>query len=424
MAGSKSMFTTQVMCVFLVVCGFVCPGRAGAGTVDAEAELYKQVELFSDAVTTVQSDYKKEVEPKQLVYGALEGMLSSLDGYSQFMDPESLKELEVETKGEFGGLGLEIGIRDDILTVVAPLYGTPAERAGLKAGDKIVRIDGESTQDIKLTDAVKKLRGKPGSKIALTVLREGEEKLLDFSIERSIIKLESISEARLIDGGIGYVRLTEFQEKTPRQLDAKLKELKNAGMEALILDLRNNPGGLLNVSFKVSERFLPRDAVVVSLKSRLPEQNKVYKSRGKNKLLDMPMVVIVDGGSASASEIVAGALQDNRRAIILGAKTFGKGSVQTIIPLRDGSALRLTTAGYYTPNGHSISDKGIIPDVPVDFKPEPEQKTEKKEDGVFSKIEKKTKPDAKNEKIYDNQLRAAVDVLKGILFYSGNEDNN
>lgn len=387
----------------------------GSGSArDEDRELYKQVELFSDAVTMVQSDYVEDVEPKKLVYGALEGMLSSLDGYSQFMDPESVRELEIETKGEFGGLGIEIGIRDGILTVIAPLEGTPAGKAGLKAGDKIVRIDGESTRDIALAEAVKRLRGKPGTKVELVILREGEEKLLNFTIERSIIKLESISVAKIIDGKIGYIRLIEFQEKTPRELEKKLKDLKKEGMEALILDLRNNPGGLLDTSYEVSEKFLPKGTVVVSLKSRLPKQNKVYRSRGKGGFLDFPMAVIVDGGSASASEIVAGAIQDNKRGIILGSKTFGKGSVQTVISLKDGSAIRLTTAGYYTPNGNSISDKGIIPDVEVELKAEAKN-PEEKERNIFDKLEQK---EPEEEIVYDNQLQAAVDVLKGILIYS------
>jgi len=394
-----------------------CLGCANGSAAGGDNELYEQVELFSDAVTIVQSDYIEGVEPKKLVYGALEGMISSLDGYSQFMDPETVGELKVETKGEFGGLGLEIGIRDGILTVIAPLDGTPAGKAGLKTGDKIVSIDGESTRDIKLMDAVKKLRGKPFTEVDLTILREGEEKLLYFTVERNIIKLKSISDSRIVDRKIGYIRLTEFQEKTPRQLKTKLKELEKGGMQALILDLRNNPGGLLDVSVEVAETFLPKGAIAVSLKSRLPGQNKVFKSRGKKKFLGFPMVVIVNGGSASASEIVAGALQDNGRAIILGSTTFGKGSVQTVIPLNDGSAVKLTTAGYYTPGGRVISDKGITPDVVVDFKPEPDKETKKNEDDIFNKMENKPEPETKIPN--DNQMQAAVDMLKGILIYNG-----
>lgn len=402
--------------VFLVLCGFIYLGCAAENIKDQSKELYRQIELFSNAVTIVQSDYVKEVEPKTLVYGALEGMLSSLDGHSQFMDPESFKEMEIGARGEFGGLGIEIGIRDGILTVIAPLDGTPAEKAGLKAGDKIVKIDGELTRDIKLTDAVKKLRGKPETKVDLTVLREDEEKILDFTIVRDVIKLKSIKTARMLDKEIGYVKLVEFQKNTPGELETKLAKLKKEGMKALILDLRNNPGGLLDTSYEVSDKFLPKGEIVVTLKSRLPKQNKVYKSRGGRKFLEFPIVVMVNRGSASASEIVAGAIQDNRRGVILGEKTYGKGSVQTVIPLKDGSAVRITTAAYHTPSGRSIGDKGITPDIEVKLRKEPEEPEEKKD--IFEKLEKK-EDKAKKEAIrYDSQLHAAVDTLKGILIYN------
>jgi carboxyl-terminal processing protease len=381
---------------------------------DPDGELYEQIELFSNAMTIVRSDYIKEIEPKKLVYGALEGLLSSLDGYSQFMDPDSFKEMEIDTKGEFGGLGVEIGLRDGILTIIAPIDGTPAAKAGLKAGDKVVKIEGELTRGIKLTEAVKKLRGKPGTKVALTVLREGEGKLLDFTIVRAIIKIKSIKTAKIMTDGIGYIKLVEFQQKTPKELGTKLDKLKKDGMKALVLDLRNNPGGLLDVSYKVADKFLPKGKTVVLLKGRLPEEEKEYKSNGKKSFTDFPMVVLVNEGSASASEIVAGAIQDNKRGIILGQKTFGKGSVQTVIPLKDGSAVRLTTAAYYTPSGRIIKDKGIIPDVEVKLKEA--EKPEKKED-IFEKVEKKKVK--KEEPPLDNQLQAAIDVLRGILFYKG-----
>jgi carboxyl-terminal processing protease len=375
--------------------------------------LYEQIELFSNAMTIVQSEYVEEVEPKKLVYGALEGLLSSLDSYSQFMDPDSFKEMEIDTRGEFGGLGIEIGIRDGVLTIIAPIDGTPAEKAGLKAGDKIVKIDGGLTRGLKLTEAVKKLRGKPGTKVALTVLREGEGKLLDFTITRNIIKIKSVKLAKVLTDDIGYIRLVEFQENTPRELVTQLSGLKKEGMKALILDLRNNPGGLLDVSYKVADKFLPPGKTVVLLKGRIPEQNKEYKSSGKKSFTDFPMVVLVNEGSASASEIVAGAIQDNKRGIILGTKTFGKGSVQTVLPLKDGSAVRLTTAAYYTPAGRIIKDKGIVPDLEVKLKAESE-KPEKKKD-VFDKVEKKK--DVKDEgPALDNQLQAGIDVLRGILF--------
>ena len=411
-------FLKVALCVFLVLWGSIYLGCAGENIKDRDKELYREIELFSDAVTIIQSDYVEEVEPKKLVYGALEGMLSSLDGYSQFMDPESFKEMEIETKGEFGGLGIEIGVRKGVLTIIAPMDGTPADEAGLKAGDKIVKINKELTRDIKLIDAVKKLRGKPGTKVEITILREGEEKLLDFTIERDIIKLKSIKTAKMLDKETGYIKLIEFQEKTPRELEEKLLKLKNKGMKALILDLRNNPGGLLDTAYGVADKFLAKGKVIVSLERRVPAQNKVYKSRGGRHFLDFPMVVLVNEGSASASEIVAGAIQDNQRGIILGSKTFGKGSVQTVIPLKDGSAARLTTAVYYTPSGRSIRDKGITPDVEVSLK---EEKELPEEEDIFKKLEEKDKVKEKEEVVYDNQLQAAVDVLKGILIYVGRE---
>ena len=411
-------FLKVAVCVFLVLWGSIYLGCAGENIKDQDRELYREIELFSDTVTIIQSDYVEEVEPKKLVYGALEGMLSSLDGYSQFMDPESYKQMEIETKGEFSGLGMEIGIRKGVLTIIAPMDGTPAEKAGLKAGDKIVKINKELTRDIKLMDAVKKLRGKPRTKVEITVLREGEEKLLDFTIERDIIKLKSIKTAKMLDKETGYIKLIEFQERTPRELEEKLLKLKKRSMKALILDLRNNPGGLLDTAYGVADKFLAKGKVIVSLEGRVPAQNKVYKSRGGRHFLDFPMVVLVNEGSASASEIVAGAIQDNQRGIILGSKTFGKASVQTVIPLKDGSAARLTTAVYYTPSGRSIRDKGIIPDVEVSLK---EEKELPEGEDIFKKLEEKHKVKDKEEVIYDNQLQAAVDVLKGILIYVGRE---
>ncbi|MBL7155540.1 MAG: S41 family peptidase [Candidatus Omnitrophica bacterium] len=383
----RSAFVVFLFSVFLIFGVSAYFSYVKADFKDPDKDLYKQIELFSDAVTIVQSDYVEEVDPKKLVYGAIEGMLSSLDEYSQFMDPESYREMEIDTKGEFGGLGIEVGIRDGILTVIAPIDGTPAAKAGLKAGDKIIKIDGESTRDIKLTDAVKELRGKPGTKVELTIIRE-EEKLLDFTIVRSIIKIKSIKTAEMLDESVGYIKLVEFQQNTPKELEGKLKNLKKEGMKALILDLRNNPGGLLDVAYEVCDIFLEKGKVVVSLKGRVPTQNKVYTAHGKRSFIDFPMAILVNQGSASASEIVAGALQDHKRGVIVGGKTYGKGSVQTVIPLKDGSAARITTAAYYTPNGNSIAGKGIIPDVDIELEEE------------------------KEEVIRDNQLQAAMDLLK------------
>ncbi|MFH1594401.1 MAG: S41 family peptidase [Candidatus Omnitrophota bacterium] len=401
------------VCIIMMLSGSIHSRCAADGTRDADGELYKQIELLSDTISIVQADYVEEIEPQKLVYGALKGMLSSLDGYSQFMDPDSFREMNIETKGEFGGLGIEIGVRDGVLTVIAPMDGTPAQRAGLKSGDKIVKISGELTEGVTLIEAVKKLRGKPKTTIDLTILREGEEKLLDFTIERSIIKLNSIKMAKMLEGMIGYIKIVEFQRKTESDLEKHLSDFKKEGVLGLILDLRNNPGGLLDAADGVSDKFLDKDKVIVLLKGRIPKQNKVFKSSGKNNFTDFPMVVLVNKGSASASEIVAGAIQDNKRGIILGTTTFGKGSVQTVVPLSDGSAARITTAAYYTPSGRSITDKGIIPDVEVELIEEPEIK--EKED-VFKKL-KKDKPIETGDVMYDNQIRTAISLLKGMLLY-------
>ncbi|MFC1667247.1 S41 family peptidase [Candidatus Omnitrophota bacterium] len=389
-------------------------------------DLYKELELFSDTVAIIRSDYVEEAKSKDLIYGALKGMLSSLDPYSQFMDPDTYNEMRIETEGEFGGIGIEITIKDHLLTIIAPIDDTPAYNVGIKAGDKIVKIDGELTRGFTLIEAVKKLRGKPGTKVNITILRESEKKLLDFTIIRSIIKLESIKKVEVIESGIGYIRLMEFQEKTQRQLEESLQELEKKNIKALILDIRNNPGGLLDAAADAAEKFLEQGKVIVSTKGRTENQNFVFKSKNKNKHLQYPMVVLINGGSASASEIVAGAIQDHRRGIILGTKSFGKGSVQTVVPLSDGSAVRLTTSKYFTPKGKSIHGEGITPDIVVEYKEI--SKEGKEEDGdldIFEELldtkkedseEKKKEEEKKRE--YDNQVLSALDVLKGIIVYN------
>ena len=391
---------------------------------DSGSNLYQELELFSDAVTIIRSDYVEEPESKKLIYGAMKGMLSSLDPYSQFMDPETYNEMKVETEGEFGGIGIEITIKDDLLTIISPIDDTPAYEAGLKAGDKIVKIDGEITRDLMLMEAVKKLRGKPGTNVDITVLRESEKKLLDFTITRSIIKIESIKKAEFIEDGIGYIRLVEFQEKTHKDLEENLRKLEENGMQGLILDLRNNPGGLLDSSVDVAEKFLEEGKDVVSTKGRVKNQNMVFKAKNRNKHLNYPMVVLINGGSASASEIVAGAIQDHKRGVIMGTKSFGKGSVQTVVPLSDGSAIRLTTSKYFTPNGRSIHGEGITPDIIVE-REEYSKEGEKEDDvdifGTFlgEKDDDLKKMMEEKKKKYDNQILNAADVLKGILIYKG-----
>ncbi|OGW85045.1 MAG: hypothetical protein A2987_06025 [Omnitrophica bacterium RIFCSPLOWO2_01_FULL_45_10] len=388
-------------------------------------DLYTQVELFADTIGMIKSDYVDEVEPKKLIYGAMKGMLSSLDDFSQFMEPDEYKELKAEAKGEFGGIGVEISLKERILTVVTPMVGSPAETAGVKPGDKIIRIDGKITKDMSLSDAVKAMRGDPGTTVALTLWREKQEKGLDVQIKRAIIRIESIKNVRVLEDKVGYIKLVEFQEKTPRDLEEALKKLESEDIDSLVLDLRNNPGGLLDVSVDVAEKFLPKDTVIVSIKSRTPEQNIVFKSRGRFTHPDYPLVILVNEGSASASEIVAGAVQDNKRGLILGEKTFGKASVQTVMPLKDGSALRLTTATYLTPSGKMIMHQGIMPDIVVkreDLEPGPEQT--KKKDELFEQVFERKDKSKEREKQRDNQLERAIDVIKALKIYKARMNEN
>ncbi|MBU1905371.1 MAG: S41 family peptidase, partial [Candidatus Omnitrophica bacterium] len=337
----------MISVVSTILLGFFVVTFAGMDKKEKN-ELFKQVELFSDSLAIIQSDYVEEVTPKDLIYGALKGMLSALDPHSQFLDPQTYSELKLDTEGKFGGLGIEITIKDSLLTVVTPIEDTPAWKAGLKANDRIVKIDSELTRDITLTDAVKKLRGDPGTSVVLTILREAEKKLLEFKITRDIIKIRNVKEGRILENGIGYIRLVEFRENAVKEMNQALKQLTKEGMDALILDLRNNPGGLLDIAVKVAEKFLEKDKMIVYTKGRIPSQDLEFLSKESKPIVDIPMVVLINEGSASGSEIVAGCLQDYKRAIILGMKSFGKGSVQTVIPLRDGSALRLTTSKYFT----------------------------------------------------------------------------
>ncbi|KPK96703.1 MAG: hypothetical protein AMJ95_12720 [Omnitrophica WOR_2 bacterium SM23_72] len=385
-------------------------------------ELYRVIDLFSDSFAIIQSDYVEEIDPKTLVYGALKGMLLSLDAHSQFMDPETYNELKIDTTGQFGGLGIEITIKDGLLTVVTPIEDTPAWRAGIKAGDRIVKIDGELTRDISLAEAVKKLRGKPKTEINMTVLREGEGKLLDFKIVREIIKIKDIKDARILDDEIAYIRLVEFRQDTPRDFKAALNELKKQGMKGLILDLRNNPGGLLDAAVRIADNFLERDKLVVSTRGRKDDQNMEFSSLNKKPDLDLPLVILVNGGSASGSEIVAAALQDYKRAIIVGTKTFGKGSVQTVIPLSDGSAIRLTTSKYFSPNGRVIHGEGVEPDIAVqggEIKLLADETTIAED--IFEELEDESEDKSKEkfaEKYKtDNQLMRAMDVLRAIKIF-------
>ncbi len=383
-------------------------------------DLYRQVRIFSDTLAIIQEDYVDETKPKDLIYGALKGMLASLDPHSQFLDPENYNELKVDTQGRFGGLGIEITIKDGLLTVITPIEDSPAWKAGIKSNDRIVKINNELTRDITITDAVKKMRGKPGTTVALTVFRESEKKILDFKITRAVIKIKDIKDARILEDGVGYVRLVEFSENTPQDLNVALKNLTKEGMNAFILDLRNNPGGLLEVAVRVTEDFVENGKLIVSTAGRKDAQGMKFISHSTRKF-DIPMVVLINEGSASGSEIVAGCLQDYKRAIIVGTKSFGKGSIQTVIPLSDGSALRLTTGKYFTPSNKQINGKGITPDIVVEegkIEVNPNKAADlKKPDEVFDEIEKKAdsaKQDKAKEYKKDNQLMRAVDILKAI----------
>jgi carboxyl-terminal processing protease len=389
-----------------------------------KTELYRQIELLSDTLAVIQTDYVDEVSPKDLVYGALKGMVSSLDPYSQFMDPDTYNDLKADTEGKFGGLGIEITVSDGLLTVVTPIEDTPAWKAGIKSGDRIVKISGELTREMSLSDAVKRLRGKPGDAVDITILRESENKVLDFKIVRDIIKIKDIKEAKILEDGIGYIRLIEFADNMPRDFDAALENLKAQGANALILDLRNNPGGLLDAAVKVAENFIENGKLIVYTKGRKTVQSMDYTSRLKRPVFDLPTVVIINEGSASGSEIVAGALQDYRKAIILGTKSFGKGSVQTVVPLSDGSALKITTSKYFTPQGRQIHEKGVVPDIVVEegkieLAPKDKDEAAEKSKTVFEQIE--TKPEKEKDQTYktDNQLMRAIDVLKAVRIYKG-----
>lgn len=329
-------------------------------------ESYEELRTFSEVLTQVQKNYVDETKVKDLVQGAIRGMLSTLDPHSAYMTPEMYKEMQVETKGEFGGVGIQIGVKDNRLAVIAPIEGTPAYRAGIKAGDFITRVNDEPTKDLTLMDAVQKMRGPKGTKVNLTIQRDGTADPLQFSLVRDTIKIESVK-SKVLDN-IGYVRLTQFQEATGRDLSKALKQFKEQKIHSTILDLRNNPGGLLTAAVEVSEQFLPNGKLVVYTKGRESKKDEWF-AKGKDQMEDAPMIILVNEGSASASEIVAGALQDYGRAVIVGTTSFGKGSVQTILPLGDGSGLRLTTAKYYTPKGRSIQSTGITPDIVV--KPQP-----------------------------------------------------
>jgi carboxyl-terminal processing protease len=345
--------------------------KGGEGT-----DLFQELKIFTDVLAIVQRDYVREIEHRKLVEGAIKGMLTALDPHSGYLDPDFYQDLQAQTKGEFGGLGIEITIKDGLLVVVSPMEGSPAERAGIKAGDAIVKIEGEFTKEFSLVDAVKKLRGPKGTPIKISVMRKGATDLIDVSIIRDNIQVRSVRGRHLGDG-FAYVRLNQFVEKTAEDLKQTLTQIQKHGnlssIRGLVLDLRNNPGGLLTQAIRVSDMFLD-DGIIVYTDGRIESQKQKFYAHPRGTEPEYPIVVLVNGGSASASEIVAGALKDHGRALILGTQTFGKGSVQTITPLENGGALTLTTALYYTKSGRSLQALGVKPDIEME-PGEPEEDT-------------------------------------------------
>jgi carboxyl-terminal processing protease len=388
--------------------------------------VYPNLELFANVLEKVRTEY---VDGTNLTYHtlvdtALKGMIDSLDPHSEFMDPEEYQELQSDTEGEFGGLGLVVTMKDNYVTVVTPMDDTPGLRAGILAGDRIIKINGQSADKMSLPDAVKRLRGKPGTQVSVTIQRPSSGITKDLTLTRAIINVDMVKDINgkkefpLDSDKIGYIRITQFGDNTSDELEDALKKLRGQGMQALIIDLRENPGGLLDEAVGVCSKFLPRGQLVVTTEGRDPDESSTRRANGRgDELKGMPIVVLVNLGSASASEIVTGCLQDLHRAVVLGEKTFGKGSVQSIFPLDDGSALKLTTAKYYTPSHKVIHEHGITPDVIVPMSDEQKAALifKRSPGGLYS-----LSPEDREriEGIQDVQLQRAEDLLKGILLYS------
>lgn len=411
--------------------------RLGIERVSAEDQtVYENLQIFSDVLDIVKENYVQEVESDELIEGAISGMLRTLDPHSSYLDPDAYKELQVETKGSFGGIGIEITVRDGVLTVVSPLEGTPAYELGIQAGDQILRVDGEPTKEMTLMEAVKKMRGPKGTNVVLTIMREEFTKPQDFVVTRDTIAIKSVR-SKTLEPGYGYIRISQFQSSTARDLRKDISELEkeNKPLKGLILDLRNNPGGLLDQAVKVSDEFL-NEGLIVYTGGRLKSQDMRFEAHMNTRPHSYPVVVLVNEGSASAAEIVAGALQDHKRAVVVGVKTFGKGSVQTVMPLRNGAALRLTTALYYTPSGRSIQAKGIVPDIVVErtitrgMEDDRQGSKAIREEDLKNHMETGEKEPAgaeqdsdqgstiQKELARDNQLSRALDVLKSWEIFS------
>ena len=452
-SGFKNVKLWRVM-VMAVVCWVAVAGGWQDLAADND-QTYKELKQFSEVIDIIKKDYVEKVDEKDLIEKAIQGMVESLDPHSAFLPPEALEELQVDTQGEFGGIGIEITLTDGVLTVVSPIDGTPAAEAGIQAGDKIIKVDGEFTKDMKLWEAVKKMRGPKGTEVTLTIWREGESEPIDFKLIRNTIPIESVHSA-MVKEGYGYVRITNFREKTSADLEEALTALESEAkpLKGLILDLRGNPGGLLDQSINVADLFLEKGPIV-SIKGRDGRDERVFSATPNKVKRDYPIVVLINNGSASASEIVAGALQDQKRALILGTTSFGKGSVQNVETLRDGYGLKLTIARYYTPSGRSIQAQGIIPDIvvpqrtipktlvdqkkelmikekdlknhlePEKVEPKPKDDAAKKVNETEVKEEKKTSPVSKRSPINSEDLKSdwqvtrALEILVGYDIFKG-----
>ncbi len=398
-----------------------------------QEDTYRQLETFANVLSILQENYVEEIKAKEAIEGAIQGLLLSLDPHSSYMKAESYQEFRSETQGSFTGIGIEITLRDNVITVISPIADTPAAKAGIKAHDKIMRINGESTKNFSPLDAVKSLRGPKGSTVTISIFRDGFKELQDIELIRDTIPLRSVK-SFVLKPGFGYIRIANFQSNTTREFKDHLARLQDNGpLNGLVLDLRNNPGGLLNQAVSLTDIFLD-EGLIVYTRGRNKEQDLTYEAHKNNSVMEFPLVLLVNEGSASASEIVAGAIQDHQRGVIVGSKTFGKGSVQTIIPLPDGAGLRMTTARYYTPKGRSIQATGITPDVEVAYAEYiPEEKNDSPGSSYFrekdlnnhiTNTETSEKAAAgeldeeiENMLIADNQLKSAFNILKSLVLY-------
>ena len=402
---------------------------AHAGQAENAVQLpIEDLKIFAEIFGKIKSDYVEDIDDSQLLNDAIKGMLDGLDPHTVYLDPDSFREMNIDTHGEFGGLGLEVTMENGVIRIVAPIDDTPAHKAGLKSGDLIISMDGVQVKGLSLGESVSLMRGKPGSEIVLTIVRKDRPEPFEVTLKRAIIQLESVR-AELLETGFGYVRVIQFQTGTATSLRQQLARLaREAGtaLNGLVLDLRDNPGGVLDGAIQVSDTFL-RDGLIVSTRGRAEDSEVTFSASPKDYLNDAPLVVLVNGGSASASEIVAGALQDHGRALILGTTTFGKGSVQTILPMLNGAALKLTTARYYTPNDRSIQATGITPDVvsqPAESSQTPDGDASRlRESDLAGHLENELEKDQnatvdpKTERLLfsDLQVREALNILKGMV---------